>query len=257
MNSYYANPRIRRRSGAPILWAYTAQGGRQTFPGDVGDVFDLAGRTSSGVKAGGCTWVDGPAGRALSTGSDFVDFGTGDLCNFTGSDFSVSFWCNPSTTGVPWVPVCRGVYQTAGWYLLLSSSTIALTCNTVGVNNDLTTTSTPFVANAAQHIAVVRQGTGGAIYWNGVAQPVTGTLASPASFSGGHLYLDRYNTGGDNMSATMWDVQIYDYALSANQVARDYADPSWRLNPHEEDEPMIYAGSASPHSSLYYYGRAV
>jgi hypothetical protein len=249
MNSYFANPRIRRRSGAPIFWAYTLLGGRQTFPGDTGDVFDLVGRTPAGTRGGGCTWVDGPAGRVLSTGSDSVDFGTSDLFNFTASDFTISFWCNPTTVSVPWVPIGRGLFQSAGWYVLVNGSAITLTCNASGTNYDLITTSTPMAVNVAQHIVAVRSGTSGAIYWNGVAQPVSGTLASPASYPGQHLYLNRYSGGGDSITATIWDLKIYDYALSASQVAADFVDPYLSLRSSDDDDmPAWLTSSASPYA---------
>lgn len=228
-------PRLTKRYApkrdGPVFWAYLDRPG-QTFPGESGDVYDLVGRTSTLVRSGGCTWTSGNNGQCLS---------------FDGS----SGYASVATSKAPVGSSARTFIATltpsnlsgAANRFAVSSSAVAGGSSFLlgigylsGVNYPFATFAaagfdlhgtTACVVNQTYRIAGTFDGVGTeAVYCNGTRE---GTKSVPAvNTTSSILYLGKHS-GGERFPGLIDNVQIYDYALTDQQIAYDAADPFWRL----------------------------
>jgi hypothetical protein len=228
----HAFPRLQpgRRQGAPAWWAYL-EGPRRTFAGDAGDVADLMRNAPAGVRAAGCTWDRGPRGPCLT---------------FNGTTGKVT--AAKAIAGPPFYASCWFLVTSKANYLALincrDASFVGLFLSdkpgnplTAAWNNNSTEYS------AATGLAVST----GKWYFGAFAVTPTATttyLGDPAagtlqSFTLAEANAARTNTnwtfgcdpgiGGDFLPGSLDDLRLHAYAPTAQQVARDFADPDWRL----------------------------
>lgn len=254
-------PRLHTRDGAPRAW-WLMDTPRGTFPGDTGDVYDLAGSTPAGVRSGGCTFGDGPHGRILA---------------FDGATGSVAL-SNGGTTGPTKPPLPLTVAMSvridsaddaANGYALWRNDQFGLGGAYVGVQiatdgasgfevdygDNVSTGGNHRRSKAASAVwtvgtwlrlvVVVRGPTDMSIYVNGV--DVGGTYSG----TGGALaYSTAAGALGSGLSThlpgALDDVRVYDYDLSQAGVARDLADPFWRLRKRSLVAVLAAASSLTP-----------
>lgn len=237
MPSYLAkpvSPRLYRREGAPALWALMGSP-RRDGAGGSGDVADLMG-AAAGVRSTGCDWSVGPRGRCLSfDGTNGYATLSGPAASFT--SFSVSVWV-------------RG----AGRYFVSSAASgSGLDCtldNNPGgvrfmVSGAGAVAQAPILLNdgAWHHVVGVATPTLITLYLDGL--PVATAVASnPTAFPNG-LVLGTYSgspTGGTfNWSGQIDDARFYGRALPPEEIAREYAEPFWRLRP-PTNAAVLFAG---------------
>jgi len=157
--------------------------------------FDTSGNANTGSFGAGSaapTWVNGKIGKGLSFDGvdDFVDVGSGPTAVNT-----VEFWVKPVTTTEYFVDLNGSAYVSA------SSGTVSATGFTTPTYyiNGVATASPTLTAGGWQHVAVT-----------------TGT-----GFNATDLDLGRIE-GVGNLEGQLDQVQLFNYARSAAQVAWDY-----------------------------------
>jgi hypothetical protein len=147
--------------------------------------------------------------------NDYINVGTGDDFNFTGS-FSIEFWIKVSSFNTVWQAI-----MTKGddsWRIARSGSSNNLSFGTSGLSNvDLSSTTSINDGNW-HHIACVYDGTTKSIYVNGVLDnsiAVTGTLASssiPVLIGENGQQTGRYFNGN------LDEIRIWNTARTQNQI---------------------------------------
>lgn len=207
-------------------WKLDEQSGNLAL--DSGTLANSNGILSSGVVRA----TAGPAGGYVTlskAANSFIDMGTDPSLAFTSGSFTISFWQRllPSDQSYN-ITVAR---HTAGYkngYIFASNMTgsygaldreFFYTCN----NPQGEAQSTVAVNDGAWHhiVGVYDVGFETRMFVDGVfsGQGIPGTMVSdPAS----HFAIGAVNTGGTlSGAADAWidDVQVYDYALSAQQAA--------------------------------------
>ncbi len=221
-------PRIYQRTGGPVYWAYTAQGPRRTFAGDTGDVSDLAGNTPALTRGAGCNYLSGPNGSCISCDGTATGVAIG-------SDARLPMGSAPRTVGC-WMkgpPVDPNTnvfflsYGGGGAYhsgFFLGAYQDAMVFTQVGDSFKSTISITD---NAWHRVWVTHDGTTQQMFIDGEfnASAVTAVDTIPSVLVvGGAPARPQYN-----QICLVDDIQIYDRVLSPAEIARDYADPCWRL----------------------------
>lgn len=247
----FLNARIKRPAGAPIFWAYLANGGMTDPSGGAGrDVFDVAGKMV-GTRQGGSTWTNGLDGYCLafdgSTG--YVDLGNASTINPTGA-CTVASWLYFNT-----VPTGGGeahAFSRDDGSLGRSFGTSYQSfggngwCWQINGGNKIVSSVTASAGLWYHYAASGSPALGWTLYIN-AALVGTGTWTAPASTTGPTRIGARSFVGSmDFWPGLIKDARIYNYALGAPDIARDYADPFyWSRNPIGDTEIVPYL-PASP-----------
>ena len=238
----YAKPRVPRiyqPSGAPAFWALAhAPGG--THAQDVGDVADLMGVVPALARGAGCTWANGPSGRALA----FDGTTAGNALSPLGFPYGGG-WTGVTVTCRFQIPVG----QSLSHYTILVSSDFNPRC----FQFFITTTGQVGVAFFNGVVSVGSIGGSGpdlrdglwheaAATWDGttVRGYADGVLTASAALAGvlptGVVPIQIGNYGpvglaGFGFIGLISDARVYSYALTQAQIIRNVADPYWRLRP--------------------------
>lgn len=224
-------PAVQVRPGAPIFWAALCGPGR-TCGADAGDVADLARLTPTGARsASNCAWTAGQGGPALSFGSGgSVDFGVGTLDARLTTRMTVCATVTFNATGVSQNAVSKiSAASPYGWRLGTDGAgNLHYYCGTTGTTG-APTGSAPTPARRYRLQGVFD---GGQAYLYDAATLVTSAVATGSvNPSGAKLMLGTSDGFGGSLNGLLEDVQIFNYALTLSQLARDAADPWWRLRP--------------------------
>lgn len=202
---------------------------------------DYSGNNNDGTITG-CTFGVGKRAGALSfsglLGTNYVDCGTATDCNFTTSDFTIMFWANPATLNVSTagnkdfcsVFMGNGSYQEKGWYMQVpgapsNGSAIIFVTNQNTAHQFICSNNGYLTVNTWQHIAVVRNGTVGRIYYNGaeVSYLTQDAITSPTSATY-NLLFGKYPADNNNYwyNGLLDDITMYNKALSASDILTIY-----------------------------------
>ena len=245
--------RALRLKGAPANWFYLAGGGR-TDPagGPARDVFDLA-TGLVGTRSGpGASFANGPYGRCL--GFDGSSWATVPRATLT-AEYTLTVVVNLKSAAL------------AGTFFQITHD------GGVGIGVGTTTMDSPGnrIVGTAEGIAWYPTGVSYGLGWHAVSMQAKGssvlffldgvlvnTLANvgfsdfPAQLAGIGGYPS--SSAQRTVSAQIADVKYYNYALTPAQVARDHADPYWRLRPYPTtlewlgtpQNPIVLAAAAGP-----------
>ena len=247
----YQSPIIYDRVGAPSFWAYM-NGPGPTFPGDAGDVADLMRGTAAGVRSGGCTWAVGPRGRCLSVnGSNGIARFASSMSNSFTGNFTVTLrFCPLSLSGIYPVLVSKDIsFAGSGWLIGFRDSTGKFTATVPSGTG--ATAGTACVVGTWYHGVAVYSGTTSVtatIYLNGiqVGSASVGTLSTTTNdlvIGADQGSSSTPNVAANYSNAIIEDVRIYPRTLSAAEIARDYADPDWRLRPPSRTRLFVMSHS--------------
>ncbi|MBT3193291.1 MAG: hypothetical protein HN341_12115, partial [Verrucomicrobia bacterium] len=219
------------------------------------NVLDSSGNDNTATQAGSVgSWITGKADDAYELGGSDCRFellsGSGDL-QVTGA-VTVSAWVNPTASSS--YGLVAGVDQTGGtgsdMYALKTDGSDKPHWAVIGPGTDvgLTASSTLSTLGAAGDgwvhlVGVYDPDTEFAgLYTNGVLADSSTTVPTsiqsiPAtSFQIGHNASDN---GGAPLNAAVDDIQVYDQALSAAQVAYLYNSPGNALSAGPSDAPPL------------------
>lgn len=242
--------KIRDWSGAPSLWLRVA-GPERTFASDSGDVADAIGGTPAGVRSGGCTWADGPRGKCLafdgSTGT--VTLG---IVAAPGPDITVMAWAR-STSASGSQPIAATEFDGTAVSFLLSVGPASQSYAGGFSYYHEGWQSAPGGADLRgdglwHHHAGVVSGATIAYYVDGVLVSSAATLA-PRVNSATDTQVGYYPHEAARFPGQIDDFRIYPRALSAAEVARNFADPDRRLRARQRRRgsgPPALAPDGSP-----------
>ena len=213
------NPTVYRRQGMPVWWAYL-DGPRKTRPGDAGDVADLTRRSPAATRSATVSWADGPYGRCLSISGSTTGVTLPTLPAMPGG---VTFLCRCTPTSVTgWHALLAYNNGTSNWELYNGRQVVGYP----------ETSATAIAANETHDLAVtVAPSFASKFYLDGRADG-SGT-SSTAGWPLAHppLYLGSDMAVGDSWTGKIHWVAIWPRVLTAAEIAREYADPFWRLRP--------------------------
>lgn len=185
----------------------------------------------------GATFAAGKVGQAFSFDGNgaSVSFGK-TIGNFSSNDFSISFWINTTSTRyeeaiIQKRPLCNG---TSGWDIRTGGGVgtgvlhCALFQNTSGVNYNVSACTRPINDGMWHHFVAVRQGPTVTLYLDGSFETNKTTagvtlLDNNAALSCGSdpcIGID----GTDPFNGRLDEIQIYNRALAAQEVAAIYGN---------------------------------
>jgi hypothetical protein len=232
-----STPRVYHRQGAPAAWFLMGQP-RRTYPSDTGDVADLTGSVPAGVRTSACTWAAGPRGSCLAINGDnttVVQFPAVSATGLVG-DFTFMTWgIETGAGGAVMAASTQNDYHDANGWTTYHSPAAG------GIWDFLFFNATFFRVNIGidgrwHHYAITGRVVSGSTilmqYFDGVpvnAGTATGVTIQPTTHP---LMIGRRDYATyDPVRGSMDDVRFYGRALSAAEIAREYADPYWRLRP--------------------------
>ena len=200
-----------------------------------GNAEDLSGLNNHGTVNG----ADLTINRFGGSNSAYYFNGTSDNIrvpnsanlNFTEA-ITVSFWMNPGAlyTDRESYPISHGNYENRWKFSITSTKKIRWTIKTTAsINNGIKDLDSPtaITTNQWYHVVGIYDGTNMLLY-------VNGALTSQTTFSGAiktttiDLMIGQVlpSVSTSNFKGTLDDVRIYDYALSFEEIAQLYTEPS-------------------------------
>jgi hypothetical protein len=196
--------------------------------------FDLSPYNNAGT-INGATWVDGKYGKALSFDgiNDYVDCGTSSTLDFTTQDFSLEAWVYPTKiSSYPYL-FDKVSWANYGYAVqIYPSGFVEFGTNYAGHYQETRSYAGDIVINNWYHLIIVRAGTAGKIYINGVDRtqvaPILVNLASSAARS--------LRIGGTiaPLEGTIDEVRIYNRALTQAEILQLYRIGNSRQNVGEQ-----------------------
>lgn len=211
--------------GAPAFWA-VMDAPRKTFASDAGDVADATGSHVSATRTGGCAWGNGPWGACLT------------------ADGSSGYLTTPSVAGIK---------SLSGWFYLPNKTGYLFDARTSLSNGYYTFNSGIGSGWASQ-------------YLNGASISVSTTplptnqwfhllVTASSAFTGTVRFFQRFSivSGSDYQAGSIADIKLFTHVPSETEIAREYADPWWRLRPPSNVATFVMP-QLSPASLLMFQG---
>jgi len=192
---------------------------------------DLSGNNNTGTLTNGPTFSSANGGSIVFDGvNDFVDCGNQSSIQITG-DISILSWINVTdfanfngivgkTTGNKPAPYDYYLYQTNGKPNLLRGNGI--------VNANYSGSNAPLLG-VWQHIAVTMLGTQVTHYLNGSSNGV-GTISTTIANGANNLIVGNRSDNGTDFKGNIAISQIYNRALSADEITQNYNAVKSRFN---------------------------
>lgn len=146
--------------------------------------------------------------------------------NFTDSNFSISFWMKQESAANTMF-FCRGLGSSDGWYIYYSGAGAAkewfLRLFTSGAQTQVKSTDQDMGAILWHHLVMVRDGTTGYIYRNGVDKTSTSDTLVNAVTSARELHIGCYDNETQYFAdGLMDDIIVWNVALSSAEVLALY-----------------------------------
>ena len=176
----------------------------------------------------GAVW--GSQGRTFDGSDDHIACTNNSIFNYTSENFSVEFWIKPDTLADQ-ILVCRGLLDTDGWYVISGATgALLLVLCKATVSYNIQLGAGTVTAGTWQHYILVRNGTSGAIYKNGVAGTLGGTgFTENAATSTRILYLGRFDDGLYRFNGIYGEARIYgSRVITAEEAMQNYLATKWR-----------------------------
>lgn len=167
--------------------------------------------------------ADGDAAANFSAGNGYLDLGNVASLRPTAA-FTIEAWVNLNSAVFPDVSTNWGIYDwqvfnASGVILRVDGTTIKIQAitNQAGANTNAFS-NTALTKNAWYHVVFTFDGTTGRFYLNGAPDGSAAFTAPVAAAN--NVFISRNAQG---MVGNMDEVAIYDYAMSATEVAGHYA----------------------------------
>jgi len=179
---------------------------------------DFSGSGNDGTLQNGTTYADGKLGQAGSFDgtNDYITATTAGTAN----SYTYSMWLNPQSSASRRLFFHHGATGSGGtqYMEVLSDNTILNVHGSAPYTSIVTNGTAP--DGVWTHYAVTWDGTTMKAYLNGVLDPATQS-GSAAYLSGGETFIGQ--DASLYYKGAMDEVKVYDRALSASEIAREYA----------------------------------
>lgn len=151
--------------------------------------------------------------------NDFVDLGTSTSLDFTSAAFTYEAWIYPTSTAADGYILSRGLLNTDGYFLYVAAGgALTFKTNQAAAAQTTSTAAGSIVANAWQHVAIVRSGTAATLYINGVSSnSVSGTHTNPLTCAR-NAFVGKYNGGTGFFAGRIRDIRGWAYARAASDI---------------------------------------
>jgi hypothetical protein len=235
------------RRGNPLNPVFAIAGG--STPGASGDVRDVAGGLS-GTRNGGAAWVDTPYAKGLSFdgSTGYALFGSGSPRPTTGLTVSLIVrWASFGADNSGHAPACCSAsWGSDGWAIYQNTSSPfnrlkAYVATPGGLA--VVTGGTSLTTGVDYAVALTYDGATARIYLNGQLD-ASAVQAGTITYGGSPGVMLGRNPIPSYFAGQIPNALIYPKALSAAEIARDYADPTWFLRP-DDNTPFGVAASLS------------
>lgn len=210
------------------LVLYLDAGSVKSYPGSGTAWTDLSGNNNNGTLINGPTYSSSNKGSIVFDGiNDYVNCGNNNSINLSGN-FSICCWIYLNATPtLGQIIVEKGIYGNTDEYGLvlsgISTNGISIQCN-----NSFFYSNSTFPIQKWTFIAGTLSSTTGIYYQNGIVA-ATGSLTPPTTGSG-VLYLSYRPSTSFYFNGRIASTQIYNRALSANEVSQNYNATKGRYN---------------------------
>jgi len=184
--------------------------------------YDYSNYGNDGILTNGTTWTTGMYRNALdfnSTAEQYVDCGNDDSLNFGSGDFSVSLWVKYTySAGDP-----IGKYldsEDKGFIIGFTSTNVDFYIYDSVNDADAIDAYNPSL-NTWYHLVGVRGGGRAKLYINGELEANVDASSVGNIDTTGNLTIGKY-TDGTYFNGTIDEVRIYNKALTAEEIKKDY-----------------------------------
>jgi hypothetical protein len=188
-----------------------------------GNAFDSSGNANHGTVAG-TTITTGIIGNARTTAAsgNYITVNNNANLTFTSQDFTIEAWIYPTDVSGTMYLLSKGVYQTDGYYILVSNAgdgKVYLTTQQGSAAQN--SSSYAITANNWYHIAAVRQGSSARIYINGIdATTTSGTIINPVTNTR-PLIIGADQTGANGFIGKVDELRISNIARTPEEIKLD------------------------------------
>lgn len=201
------------------------------FDSATGTQFDQSGNGYDWAKGGGgfadapAVMVDGSERIAVNVSSaGAYEGGSDSAFDFTGeAPFSLELWINLDSGSATQSILYRRLPSGPHGYSIGVSSSDVLFWNRADGSSTQTQSGPTLATGTAYHVVATYDGASMRLYVDGaLAAGPTATTISGMTASGGTLYIGEGFGGGDGYDGDLDEFAVYDFALSASQVANHY-----------------------------------
>ena len=174
----------------------------------------------------GAIWT--PGGRDFDGVDDYAKVPHHDSITFTTQDFSIVYWVKLDAIGDR-VHLCKGSWQADGWYLQEQpDNTMKFELDKSGQQSAQYSVTGMLETERFMHLAFIRNGSSAKIFKN--AEDKTGSPVSVLApdYSARDLAIGCYDNINLFINGIIGEVQIYNRALTLQEVQRNYLATKWR-----------------------------
>ncbi|MBN1516497.1 cadherin-like domain-containing protein [Candidatus Sumerlaeota bacterium] len=204
-----------------------------------GNALDSSGNALNGTVSGGTSYVTGVSGQAISLdGVDgYVTLPAGVADSY---DITIAAWVNWDGGSI-WQRIFDFGNDTSEYMFLTpisSGSTLRFGIKDGGVEEQLN--AAQFTTGIWHHVAVTLDGDTGVLYVDGVPQVTNTVTMNPIDFTPVVNYIGKSQWADPYLSGAIDEVRIYNYALTAAEIADLYGG-SVNYPPEFSSDPIIRA----------------
>jgi hypothetical protein len=190
-------------------------GNTKSYPGSGTTWTDLSGRGNTGTLTNGPTYSSSNGGSLIFDGTnDYSTTGTSGF-SFGSSAGTLSAWAKTNTlSNIGWIVSYGSPNASQSRFIGIFNTTYYFG----GYGNDITASGVPL--NTWFNMVGVYDGTNASMYINGVL--VSGPTAKTWNTVASNSQVGRQTNGGEYWNGNVAQVQIYNRALTAQEISQNY-----------------------------------
>ena len=214
------------RSAAQIAYDYNGGGPVGYWKFDEGyasTTYDGSGYSHNGTLMDNTLWtLNGKFGKALSFDgtNDYVTVDDNDTLDLAG-DYAIEFWVKRTAATAGYDGILDKMPSATGWAVLFDSSNLNKLVFWIDNSPKLTGT-TQLTQDAWYHVAIVKNGSNGTMYFNSAVEATSNAMAAPTATVRA-LWFGRYDSSPYSPPMILDEVKIYSYARTPEEIKADYA----------------------------------